>query len=150
MGAFLMYVNQIVLKNLQGELVAPRVGDELMEPGLPAAHKRSYVGPIGLYGENVVDPAKGQAARLVHLYSIPNWQQLIVCERGPEDWDAQARVQERAREVLANGVVNRTLGPNCEHISSYIRAGSPKSPQLRFWGGVAAVVAFGLLLANAD
>jgi hypothetical protein len=144
-----MYLDQIVLSNLNGELVVLRAGDELVLPGLPA-HKVVFVGGIGQCGENVVDPAKRQAARLVHLHSLPNWQQLLVGERGPEDWDAQALVQERAWEVLENGVVNRTLGPNCEHICSYIRTGKAKSPQLRFWGGVAAVVAFGLLLARAD
>ncbi len=144
-----MYLNQVFLNNLQCEPVVLRIGDELVVPGLPA-HKVVFVGTIGPYGENVVDPAKRQAARLVHLHSIPNWQQLLVGERGPEDWDGQAQVQERAWEVLENGVVNRALGPNCEHICSYIRAGRPKSPQLRFWGGLAAVVAFGLLLANTD
>ncbi len=140
-----MDLNQVVLKNLNGEPVVLRVGDELVEPGIPAAHKRSYVGPMGPYGQNVVDPAKGQVPQMVHLHSILNWQQLLVGERGPEGWDARAQVQSRALEVLENRVVNRTLGPNCEHICSYIRTGRPKSPQLRFWGGVAAIVAFCLL-----
>ena len=122
------------------------MGDELVVPGIPQ-HKMIFVGAIGTLGENVVDPAKGQTARLVHLHSIPNWQQLIVGERGPEDWNAQVQVQERAWEVLENRVVNRTLGPNCEHISSYIRTGEPKSPQLAFWG-VAAAAVVGLMLAK--
>jgi hypothetical protein len=142
-----MYLTQIFLNNANGETVALRVGDELVVPGLPA-HKVVFVAAIGPLAENVVDPAKGQTARLVHLASIPNWQQLVVGERGPEDWNAQAQVQARAREVLQNGVVNRTLWPNCEHICSYIRTGRAKSPQLRFWGGVAAIVAFGLLVSG--
>jgi hypothetical protein len=143
-----MYLSQIFLMNAKGESVLLRVGDELVVPGLPA-HKLVFVGAIGPLGENVVDPAKRQAAQLVHLQSIPNWQQLLVDERGPEDWNAQAQVQARAWEVLENRVVNRPLGPNCEHICSYIRAGRPKSPQLRFWGGVAVFATAALLLARA-
>src|SRR6266436_2730250 len=105
-----MFLNQIFLKNTKGETVALRVGDELFVPGLPA-HTVVFVGAVGPLGENVVDPAKRQVARLVHLHSIPNWQQLLVGERGPEDWDSQAQVQARAWEVLENGVVNRALGP---------------------------------------
>jgi len=122
-----------------------RVGDELVEPEL-FAHKMLYVGPIGPYGEDVLDPAKGQPARFVHSCSIPNWGQLRVCQRGPESWREQMFVQARAREVVANGVVNRTFGPNCEHITSYVRTGKPESPQLRIAGGVAALalLLFGL------
>jgi hypothetical protein len=144
-----VYLYQIVLKNLHGEPVALRPGDELVEPGLPA-HKRVYVGPIGPDGEDVVDPVKARAALLVHLQSIPNWQYLLVGERGPEDWNAQVQVQDRAWDVVTKGVVNRTLWPNCEHICSYIRTGQAKSPQLRFWGGVAAAVAVGVILGNSD
>ena len=144
-----MYLNQIILKSLEDEFVVPRIGDELVEPGLPA-HKRSYVGPIGPNGEDVVDPVKGQPAQFVQLKSIPNWQHLLVGERGPKDCYRQDRAQERAWEVVTNGVVNRTLGPNCEHITSYIRTGGPKSSQLMFWGGVAAAVAFGVMLGGAD
>jgi hypothetical protein len=135
------------LKNLRGELVVLRVGDELVVPGIPQ-HKMIFVGAIGPFGENVVDPAKGQTVRLVHLHSIPNWEQFIVGERGPEDWGAQAQVQERAWEVLENRVVNRTLGPNCEHICSFIRTAVAKSPQLAFWG-IAAAAAVGIMLAKA-
>jgi len=143
-----MYLNQILLKHAKGETVALRVGDELFLPGLPA-HTMVFVGALGPLSENVVDPAKRQAARLVQLHSIPNWQQLLVGERGPEDWNAQSEVQARAWEVLQNGVVNRTLGPNCEHISSYIRTGKAKSPQLRFWGSIAAAAVAGFFLARA-
>lgn len=121
-------MNQIVL----------RVGDELVEPGL-FAHKMVYVGPIGPNGEDVLDPAKGQPARLVGFYSIPNWQALRPGQRGPESWQEQMLLQARAREVVRNGVVNRTLGPNCEHITSYVRTAKPESPQLRIAGGVAAI-----------
>jgi hypothetical protein len=143
-----MYLNQVFLLNVKGEMVTLRVGDELVVPGLPA-HKVVFVGAIGPLGENVVDPAKGQTALLVHLQLIPNWQNLRVGERGPEDLGAQTLVQTRAWEVLENRVVNRPLGPNCEHICSYIRAGSAKSPQLRFWGGVAAFATAALILAKA-
>jgi hypothetical protein len=143
-----MYINQLFLMNVKRETVALRVGDELMLPGLPA-HKVVFVGSIGPLGENVVDPAKRQAARLIHLTSIPNWEQLLVDERGPEDLEAQVRVQGRAWEILENRVMNRPLGPNCEHICSYIRAGSAKSPQLRFWGGVAVFATAALILAKA-
>jgi len=143
-----MCLNQVFLLNVKGEIVPLRIGDELVLPGLPA-HKVVFVGAIGPFGENVVDPAKGQTARLVHLQLIPNWQNLRVGERGPEDLGAQALVQTRAWEVLENRVVNRPLGPNCEHICSYIRAGSAKSPQLRFWGGVAVFATAALILAKA-
>jgi hypothetical protein len=143
-----MYLNQIFLLNVKGEIVALRAGDELMAPGLPV-HKVVFVGAIGPLGENVIDPAKRQAARLIHLTSIPNWENLRVGERGPEDLGAQTLVQTRAWEVLENRVVNRPLGPNCEHICSYIRAGSAKSPQLRFWGGVAVFATAALILAKA-
>ncbi|MGC1418345.1 MAG: hypothetical protein WA817_23875 [Candidatus Acidiferrum sp.] len=124
-----------------------RVGDELAAPGLPV-HKMVYVGPIGPCGEDVVNPAKGQAAHFVHFDLIPNKEQLRVVARGPEDWYAQSRVQARARRVVGNGVVNRTLGPNCEHICSYIRGERPESPQLKFWGGVAALIGLIFLLSD--
>src|SRR5215472_24737 len=94
-----------------------RIGDELVERGL-FAHKMTYVGPIGPWGEDVLDPAKGQQARFVHSYSIPTWERLRLGQRGPESWQEQQRVQARAHEVVANRVANRTLGPNCEHICS--------------------------------
>lgn len=135
-----MYLmSQRVLKNVNGEFVVPRIGDELVEPGFPA-HKRAYVGPIGPCGEDVVDPAKGQPARFVHFASIPNKEQLIVGERGPENQYEQMCVQNRAREVVANSMVNRWAGPNCEHISSYIRNGNPVSPQLKVGVGVGVFV----------
>src|ERR1700693_2963054 len=100
------------------DVVILRPGDELVQAGLPA-HKRVFVGPIGLSGENVVDPAKGQTAQLVDLHSIPNWQKLLVGGRGPEDVFQQMQVQQRAWKVVTESVVNRTLWPNCEHICSY-------------------------------
>src|SRR5713101_3504140 len=54
-------MNQVIL----------RVGDELIVPGFPL-HKMVYVGPIGPYGEDVVNPAKGRAAQFVHFDLIPN------------------------------------------------------------------------------
>lgn len=138
-------MNQRTLKSVSGEFVVLRIGDELVEPGFPA-HKREYVGPIGPYREDVVDPAKGQSARFVHFDLIPNKEQLLVGERGPGNQYDQMRVQARAREVVANSVVNRTGGPNCEHISSYIRNGNPASPQLKFAiGAVLAIFFFGFL-----
>lgn len=124
-----------------------RAGDELVEAGL-VAHKMVYVGAIGPYGEDVVNPAKGQPPRFVHSCSIPNWAQLRVGKRGPESWQEQRLVQARAREVVANAVVNRTLGPNCEHITSYIRTGKPESPQLRVAGGVGVLALIFLALRS--
>lgn len=138
-----------VLRSTTGENTIPRVGDELIEPGLPPLHKRVFVGQVGIYGENVIDPAKGQPARLVRLDSIPNWQRLIVGERGPEDVFTQAQVQKRAWQVVTEGWVNRPLWPNCEHICSYIRVGRAESPQLLFWSGVAAVATVGALIVAA-
>ena len=135
-----MYIsNRRFPRNVNRKLVVLRIGDELVEPGFPA-HKRAYVGPIGPYGEDVVDPAKGQAARFVHFELIPNKEQLIVGERGPENQYEQMQVQARAREVVANSVVNYTAGPNCDHITSYIRNGNPISPQLRAGMGVGVVL----------
>jgi len=114
------------------------VGDELIRPGLPQ-HKMRYVGPIGPYGEDVVDPAKASAAMFVRFESIPDKEQLLVGERGTADWTEILEIQKRARDVVARRVVNQWTGPNCEHIGSYIRHGEPDSPQLKFWGGAAAV-----------
>jgi hypothetical protein len=125
-------------KDVTRKLVTLRIGDELIEPGFPA-HKRAYVGPIGPYGEDVVDPAKGQSARLVHFVSIPNKEKLIVGERGPENQYEQMCVQARARAIVAHGVVNHPAGPNCEHISSFVRNGNPTSPQLTVAVGVGVV-----------
>jgi hypothetical protein len=125
-----------------------RVGDELVEPAL-FAHKMTYVGPIGPAGEDVVDPANGQPARLIHFYSIPNREQLRVGERGPEDYSEQVRVQARAREVVGKGIVNRTFWPNCEHIDSYIRKGKPESPQLRVGVGLGLAILVLCLLGSA-
>jgi hypothetical protein len=137
----------IVLRKVMGEPVVVRIGDELIVEGLPA-HKMRYVGPIGPFGEDVVDPPKGQAVRFVHLTSVPNWQQLRVGERGPEpsDWCGQQAVQSRARQIVANQVINQPLGPNCEHIGSQIARGKPESPQLRTAVGIGlAIIFLGLL-----
>lgn len=135
-----------VAKHVSGQQVYLLVGDELIVPGLPQ-HKMIFVGPIGPFGEDVVDPAKGQAARFVHLDFLPKRDQLLVGERGTSDPSRIFDIQARARDVVRRGVVNLTLRPNCEHICSYIRDGKEKSPQLRFWGGLAAVaviIALGL------
>jgi hypothetical protein len=128
------------MDKMNDNVVILRPGDELVQPGLPA-HKRVFVGAIGLSGENVLDPVKAQTAQLVHLHSIPDWQQLLVGARGPEDVFEQAQVQQRAWKVVTESIMNRTLWPNSEHICSYIRTGKAESPQLRFWGGVAAAAA---------
>jgi|SRR5579862_5182981 len=117
-----------------------RVGDELIRPWGLFAHKLTYVGPIGPFGEDVLDAPNGQRAQLRHFHSIPNAEQLQVGARGPEDYWQQIQVQARAREVLAKGIVNRLFGPNCEHISSYVRTGKSESPQLRVSVGLAAVL----------
>jgi hypothetical protein len=131
-------VNEIIL----------RVGDELVEPGL-FAHKMIYVGSIGPCGEDVLNPAKGQLVRFIHSYSIPNWERVRVGQRGPESWQEQLFVQARAREVVANSVVNRTFGPNCEHIVSYVRAGKPESPQLQVGISLASIFALAFLVLGA-
>ena len=114
-----------IAKHVSGQDVYLAVGDELVVPGLPQ-HKMIYVGPIGPSGEDVVDPAKGQPARFVHFNLLPNREQLVVGERGTADWSEALEIQARARDVVARGVVNRALGPNCEHIGSYIRNGKTK------------------------
>jgi hypothetical protein len=125
-----------IAKSVDGRVVALLVGDELVVPGLPQ-HKMRYVGPIGPRGEDVVDPAKGQAAQFVHLDLIPNREQLVVGERGTANRYEQAAIQVRARQVVENGIVNRTLVRNCEHIGSHIRHGKPDSPQLKVAAGLA-------------
>jgi len=134
-----------VAKHVSGQLVHLLVGDELIVPGLPQ-HKMRYVGPIGSGGEDVVDPAKGQPARLVHFNFIPNRHLLLVGERGTTDWNETLQIQARACDVVERGVVNLTLHQNCEHIGSYIRHGEPESPQLKFWVGTAAAVAIGFAI----
>lgn len=101
------------------------------------------------FGEDVVDPAKGQAARFVHFDFLTNRNRLLVGERGTTDWNAMLEIQNRARDIVSRRIVNMGIRPNCEHICSYIRTGGAKSPQLRFWSGVAAVAALGLILAKA-
>lgn len=118
-----------------------RIGDELIEQAGLIEHKMVYVGPLGLNGEDVLNPAKGSQVQLVSFYTVPNWRNLRLGKRGPESYLEQTQIQERARQVLLNRTVNRTLGPNCEHISSYVRTGKIESPQLKFWGGAAAVAA---------
>jgi hypothetical protein len=129
-----------VAKHITGQYVYLAVGDELIVPGLPQ-HKMIYVGPIGPFGEDVVDPAKGQAARFVHFDFLPNRDQLLVGIRGTTDWNVMREIQDRARDVVSRGVVNLGIRPNCEHICSYIRDGEEKSQQLRFWLSVAATIA---------
>lgn len=124
-----------------------RVGDELIQEGL-VAHKMAYVGPVGPRGEDVLDPAKGQLTCFVHFHSIPNRERLRLGQRGPETWGEQRLVQSRAREVVARGVVNRTAGPNCEHITSYVRTGTQDSPQLRAGVGLGLVVLVIFLLGG--
>jgi len=126
-------------KSVSGGFVILKVGDELIVPGIPQ-HKMRYVGPIGPYGEDVLDPPKGQVARLVHFNSTPDRERLLVGERGSDDWNEQANIQARALEVVAKGVVNHTLVSNCEHIGSYVRHGKPESPQLRIGVGVGLAV----------
>jgi hypothetical protein len=117
------------------------VGDEIVVPGLPQ-HKMRYVGPIGPYREDVLDPVNGQPVRFRHFSSIPNSERLRIGERGTSDWDEIYEIQNRALDVVARGVVNRPLGPNCEHLGSYVRHGKePSSPQLKFWVGVGAAAA---------
>lgn len=129
-----------IAMHVSGQNVYLAVGDELVVPGLPQ-HKMVYVGPIGPFGEDVVDPAKGQAARFVHFDFLPNRDELLVGERGTSDWNEIHEIQARARDIVSRAVVNRGIRPNCEHICSYIRMGKEKSPQLRFWMGAAAVAA---------
>lgn len=127
-----------------------RIGDELVELAGPIAHKMVYVGPLGLDGGDVLDvlnPAKGTEVQLVAFSSLPNRQNLRLGQRGPENYFEQAQIQERARQVLANRTVNHTFGPNCEHISSYIRTGKIESPQLTFWGAAAVLAVLVCLLA---
>lgn len=125
-----------------------RIGDELIEPVGLIAHKMVYVGPMGLNGEDVLNPAKGMQVELVPFYSLRNRRNVRIGKRGPESTYEQAMVQERARQVILHGPVNRTLGPNCEHITSYVRTGKIESPQLKFWGGAAAVAALIFLIGS--
>jgi hypothetical protein len=145
-----MYLNQIVLRDVQGNLVVLRVGDELVEPGIPFTHKRTYVGPIGPGRRDVLDVPKGQRPQFVYLQLIPNWQRLIVGERGPDDSYGQSLAQRRARQAVMQGGPNKALGPNCEHYSSFVRTGEPRSPQLRLWGGLATAVVIALLAVNGN
>lgn len=134
-----------VARTLNGQIVVLMVGDELVVPGVPQ-HKMRYVGPIGPFGEDVVNPAKAQVAQFIHFDAIPNRERLFVGERGTANRYEQLQIQERAREVVARGVVNRALDSNCEHIGSYIRHGKPESPQLKLAVGlgIAAIIVIGL------
>lgn len=143
-----MYLQDpIPLKDSNGQSAVVRVGDELVQRGIPA-HKMTYVGPVGPTGEDVVDAPKAQVARFVRLAEIPAWHELVVGKRGPDVWDVagQRAVQTRAHRVVSAAVLNRPAGPNCEHIGSYVRDGNPESPQLRAVAGLAlALVVWGML-----
>lgn len=117
-----------------------RVGDELRRAGLPA-HVMTYVGPLGPHGEDVLDAPKNCAAHLIHLAGALSQGPIFLGQRGPESWEEQREVRERALFVL--GTVNNPFGPNCEHISSYVRTGISKSPQLGGFG-ILALVGAGL------
>jgi len=116
------------------------VGDELRIPGLPV-HVMTYVGPLGPHGEDVLDAPKGEGARLVHLLSVLNRGTVLLGQRGPESCDEQRAVRERAIYVL--GTRHNPLGPNCEHIASYVRTGIAESPQLR-GAGLLSLIGVGL------
>ena len=117
-----------------------RVGDELRIPGVPV-HVMTYVGPLGPYGEDVLDAPKGTEARLIHLVNVLNRGNVLLGERGPESCDEQRAVRERAIYLL--GTRNHPLGPNCEHIASYVRTGVAESPQLR-GAGLLSLIGIGL------
>jgi len=117
-----------------------RVGDELRIPGVPV-HVMTYVGPLGAHGEDVLDAPKGNEARLVHLISVLSRGTVLLGQRGPESCDEQRAVRERALYVL--GTRNNPLGPNCEHIASYVRTGIAESPQLR-GAGLLSLIGAGL------
>jgi hypothetical protein len=136
-----------VSKLPSGQLVTLVIGDELIRLGIPR-HKMRFVGSIGPHGEDVLDAPKGQPARLVHYDLIPDRDQLLVGERGTFDWSEQLKIQARARDLVVRRVVNRPIGPNCEHIGSYVRHGEPSSPQLNFWLGAAAAFLIGIVLVS--
>lgn len=117
-----------------------RVGDELRIPGVPV-HVMTYVGPLGPHGEDVLDAPKASEARLVHLQSIFNTGTVLLGQRGPWSYDEQRAVRERAIFIL--GTLNNPLGPNCEHIASYVRTGRAESPQLR-GAGLLSLIGVGL------
>jgi hypothetical protein len=105
-----------------------RIGDELRIPGLPT-HVMTYVGPLGPYGEDILDAPKKGVATLVCSGTVLNQPGRIVYlgQRGPESWQEQQAVRQRALQAI--GVANKALGPNCEDISSFVRTGKPESPQ---------------------
>ncbi len=117
-----------------------RVGDELRMPGVPV-HVMTYLGPLGPHGEDVLDAPKGNEARLVHLTSVLSRGNVLLGQRGPESCDEQGAIRERAIYVL--GTRNNPLGPNCEHIASYVRTGVAESPQLR-GAGLLSLIGIGL------
>lgn len=117
-----------------------RVGDELRIPGVPV-HVMTYVGPLGAHGEDVLDAPKGNEARLVHLTSVLSSGTVLLGQRGPESYEEQRVIRERAIYVL--GTHNNPLGPNCEHIASYVRTGIAESPQLR-GAGLLSLIGLGL------
>jgi hypothetical protein len=117
-----------------------RVGDELRVPGVPV-HVMTYVGPLGAHGEDVLDAPKGNEAWLVHLTSVLSSSIVLLGQRGPESYEEQRAVRERAIYVL--GTRNNPLGPNCEHIASYVRTGVAESPQLR-GAGLLSLIGIGL------
>jgi hypothetical protein len=137
---------------LDSEIMRPqqqvplRIGDELRIPGLPT-HVMTYVGPLGPYGEDILDAPKKGVATLVHSGPVLNQPGRIVYlgKRGPESWQEQQAVRQRALQAI--GTPNKPFGPNCEDISSFVRTGKSESPQrvglllIAFVGVVAALSA---------
>lgn len=120
--------------------ISLRVGDELRIPGVPV-HVMTYVGSLGAHGEDVLDAPKANEARLVYLTSVLSSGTVLLGQRGPESYEEQRAIRERAIYVL--GTRNNSLGPNCEHIASYVRMGIAESPQLR-GAGLLSLIGVGL------
>jgi len=114
-----------------------RIGDELLEPGLPT-HVRTYVGPLGPYGEDVLDAPKNGVGQLIHFSQIKNRFRLA----------SVALNLGRSNRPFGN-VPFKLLGHpepdllvlTVNTFHSYVRVGKAESPQLAGFAVVGVLVA---------
>jgi hypothetical protein len=137
-------VNPVIV-NMQVRL---RIGTEVLQPMSPFGpyHKAPVVGYTPNGEEVVLDHPKGKQSHFRLLRDLAAEGPTFIGEAGPASLQERAVIQARAFQ--AAGKPFDLLRWNCEHSSTFVRKGNPESPQLKFWGGVAAVAGFLYLLTD--
>ena len=124
------------------------IGTEVLQPMSPVGpyHKAPVVAYAPNGEEVVLDHPKGKRSHLRLLRDFASEGPTFIGEMGPVSLQECAEI--RARAFRAVGKPYDLLRWNCEHSSTFVRNGAPESPQLNFWGGIAAVVGFLWLFAD--